>query len=332
MNQQPHSNKANLIFFGTPDYAVPTLQALLSASRDYCLKAVVTQPDRPAGRGKALRPAPVKEMAEKAGLPVFTPNSLKKELGQFMSSLRQFGEIDLGVVIAFGQILPQELLAYPRRGCVNLHASLLPRWRGAAPLQRALLAGDQETGVCLMQMEAGLDSGPVYAQRLIPLTPKMTYGELHSIAAIKSAELLLQELPQLLRGELTARPQPQIGITYAEKISCQDAAIDWSKAASEIERQVRALNPHPGAVTMLQEKRLKILQARLKQERPQDSKLPPGSISFVDKENCEVKCGNGCLALKEVQLEGRRVMSIAEFLRGAALETGVQLGGCDTAS
>lgn len=323
MDQNSFNARIRVIFFGTPDFAIPTLQSLIDDQRcDVC--AVVTQPDRPAGRGKKLKAAPTKLLAQATDIPVFTPRSIKKELEQFTRDIKDIGEIDLGIVIAFGQILPQAILDYPQRGCVNLHASLLPRWRGAAPIQHAILAGDSETGVCLMQMEAGLDCGPVIAKSVSPITPNTNYGDLHDRLAADSAELLMENLIAIANGTTKTIPQPTTGISYAEKITFRDTIIDWTMPAERLERQIRAFSPAPGAITQFHNKRLKILAAQAKFQHAETG-MPPGSVAFLDRQNCEIVCGQGLLSLSEVQLEGRRAMPIAEFLRGAKLEFGMKI-------
>ncbi len=323
MNQNKNSPRIKVLFFGTPDFAIPTLQTLLGDSC-YEVRAVITQPDRPAGRGKKLRRSPIKLVAEQANIPVFTPTNIKREQQDFANNLEEVGPIDVGIVIAFGQILPQAILEYPQHGCLNLHASLLPRWRGAAPMQHAILAGDAETGVCLMEMESGLDSGPVLAKRVVPILCDTDFGSLHDQLAHISAEIIKDHLTDFVRGNLVAIAQPTEGISYANKIGSNDVVLNWNKPAEQLERQIRAFSPNPGAVTHFQGKRLKILGA---QAKPSDTlnSHSPGSVAFLDKDNCEIACHYGLLALKEVQLEGRRAMSIQEFLKGANLQSGMAI-------
>lgn len=323
MNQNQNSPRIKLLFFGTPNFAIPTLQTLLRDSR-YEVRAVITQPDRPAGRGKKLRRSPIKLVAEQANIPIFTPTNIRREQQDFTKNLEEVGPIDVGIVIAFGQILPQAILEYPQHGCLNLHASLLPRWRGAAPIQHAILAGDAETGVSLMEMEAGLDSGPVLAKRVLRILPDTNFGSLHDQLANTSAEMIKDHLTDFVRGNLVAIAQPTEGISYANKIGSNDVILNWNKTAEQLERQIRAFSPTPGAVTNFQGKRLKILGA---QAKPNDTlhTHSPGSIAFLDKENCEIACHCGLLALKEVQLEGRREMPIQDFLKGANLQYGMSI-------
>ena len=244
-----------IVFMGTPDFSVPALDALVQAGHD--VVAAYTQPPRPAGRGKKDRPSPVQRTAETLGVPVRHPASLREvDVQDAFASL----DADIAVVVAYGLILPQPILDAPRNGCLNIHASLLPRWRGAAPIHRAILAGDAETGICIMQMEAGLDTGPVLFRTALPIEPRDTTGNLHDKLARLGAENLIQTLDTL--STLTPEPQAQTGITYAEKIDKSEARIVWDKPATTIDRQIRGLSPFPGAWTTLNGKRLKLLGSR----------------------------------------------------------------------
>lgn len=286
--------------------------------------AVITQPDRPAGRGERLQMSPVKVAALKHGLKVLQPERIRKQQKAFLAELSALDKFDIGVVTAFGQLLPQAVLELPRRGCINIHASLLPRWRGAAPIQRALMAGDSETGVCLMHMEAGLDSGPVYSRVSLPIETTDDFGSLHDKLASAGAALLRRDLAAILRGDIGPQPQPEAGVAYAHKIENHEAQIDWNQPARIIALQIRALSPYPGAFTFLRGKRLKILRAGAEDEIRAAG--IPGQIALIDKHRLEILCGDGLLAIHEAQLEGRSRQPVAEFMRGAGLDTATVLG------
>ena len=306
-----------LIFAGTPDFALPSLQALLAA--EGVLVAVYTQPDRPAGRGRQPRPSPVKIQAQAASVPVCQPPSLRDPVAQAeMVALAP----DLLVVAAYGLILPPAVLAIPRLGCVNVHASLLPRWRGAAPIQRALLAGDAETGICIMRMEAGLDTGPVYARATCPIPRGTTGGELHDQLAVLGAETLRATLPALLAAIAVPVPQDDARATYAPKLEKAEAVLDWTRPALELERQVLAFNPYPVAQTYLDGQTLRVWRARAEQE---SSAAPPGTVLREGPAGIVVATGVGVLCLTEVQLPGGRPLPVAAFLAARRL-TGRQLG------
>lgn len=304
-----------VLFFGTPDFAACGLKALLK-DRRYSVGLVLTQPDKPAGRGGHLRASPVKEIAVMQSIPVFQPHSLRKELKESISLIESHGPFDIGVVIAFGQILPQEILDLPAAGCVNLHASLLPRWRGAAPVQRAIMEGDRESGVCLMKMDAGLDTGPVYSEFLTPLAADETFETLHNRLAAEGAKLLAKDLEAIAAGKIAAVPQPQEGATYARKITSAETHIDWNEPAERVSARIRGLSPFPGAYAVLKGKRIKIFRATAKQRADQTEGGQPGKISFVDRMNLEVECRSGVLSVEELQAEGKKKMPIAEFLKG----------------
>lgn len=314
------ASKINIVFFGTPQFSVPTLEALLHSTA-VTVRAVVTQPDKAVGRGQKLKASPVKTLALEHSIPILQPLNIKKEETSFIKSLRALGDVDVGVVIAFGQILPLRLLETPRFGCINLHASLLPRWRGAAPIQRAILAGDCKTGVCLMQMDAGLDTGSVYSKLVVSIEQGETTETLSPKLSIAAAQLLLQDLGKIVSRDLAACPQDQEGLTYAHKIKEQEARIDWSKSNVEVDRQIRALVPSPCAFTIVGNKRLKILKATI---RPEALDTPsfeacatPGTVLIKENKTLLVKCGYGELQLDEVQAEGKRRMPSDEFVRGA---------------
>ena len=291
-----------IVFCGTPDFSVPALAALRAAGHQ--VVAVYTQPDRPAGRGRRLTASPVKSAAQAAGIPVEQPPTLRDAAAR--DRLRSLAP-DLMVVVAYGLILPPAVLEIPRLGCWNIHASLLPRWRGAAPIQRALLAGDTRTGVCIMQMEAGLDTGPVLACRETPITDEDNAGTLHDRLAAMGAELLTDCLQR--RDELSPIAQPSDGATYAAKIDKAEAVLDWSQPAAELAHKVRAFNPWPGARAALGALELKIWQAQVTGDNGQ-----PGSVCRADAEGIVVACGEGALRLTEIQPPGRRRMSATDFL------------------
>jgi methionyl-tRNA formyltransferase len=310
-------NAPRLIFAGTPDFAVPSLQALLEAG--YSVVAVYTQPDRPAGRGRQLRASPLKTRAQSAGIPVCQPTTLRDPAMQAeLAALRP----DLLVVAAYGLILPPEVLAIPRLDCINVHASLLPRWRGAAPIHRALMAGDTETGISIMRMEPGLDTGPVFAQATFPIERGMTGGELHDALAMLGALTLRATLPELLAGRLTPEPQDDAFATYAAKLNKNDLELDWTRPALELERQVLAFNPYPVAQTRLEEHVLRIWRAVAEEE---SVAAPPGAVLREGSSGMVVATGSGVLRLTEVQLPGGKPLPVAAFLNARQL-VGRRLG------
>jgi methionyl-tRNA formyltransferase len=298
-----------IAFMGTPDFAVPTLDALAAAGHE--IVAVYTQPPRPAGRGKAPLASPVARRAQALGLPVETPASLRDAEAQ-----ARFAALDLdaAVVAAYGLILPVPVLAAPRRGCLNVHASLLPRWRGAAPIQRAILAGDEQTGLCIMGMEKGLDTGPVYARAATPIGRK-TAGDLTAELAAMGGALMAQVLARL--DTITPEPQPQDGVTYAAKIEKAEARIDFSGSAAEAERQVRAFNPAPGAFFDHRGERVKVLAAKV-----EDAGAAPGTV--ID-DRLAIACARGALVPTLVQRAGRAPMATADLLRGFPIPAGTRL-------
>jgi methionyl-tRNA formyltransferase len=305
-----------IVFAGTPEFAAAALQALHAAGHDIAL--VLTQPDRPAGRGMRLKPGPVKALASRLGLPVYQPESLKTEAAR--QPIAATG-CDAMVVAAYGLILPQPVLDLPRLGCINIHASLLPRWRGAAPIQRALLAGDQETGITLMQMEAGLDTGPILAMARLAIGAQETAGSLHDRLAALGAREIVALLPRLAAGEVRPQPQDDRLAVYAAKIGKEEARIDWQRPAAQIERQVRAFNPHPGAWTLLGGEVLKVWRAECCTGQGR-----PGEVQEASRAGISVACGEGALRLLEVQKAGGRRLEAAAFLAGHDLAPGTVLG------
>ncbi len=302
-----------VVFAGTPEFAAAALGAILDAG--HVVPLVLTQPDRPAGRGMALQASPVKRLALEHGLAVHQPPSLKSDEAR---RPLQEAAADVMVVAAYGLILPRAVLDLPRLGCLNIHASLLPRWRGAAPIQRALLAGDKETGITIMQMDAGLDTGPMLLARALPIAADDTAQTLHDKLAALGAELIVQALDGLERGSLAPRPQPSEGVTYAAKLDKTEAAIDWRRPAADIARAVRAFNPSPGAYTRLGETTIKVWAAR-----PEDGSAgAPGTVLEASPAGIRVACGQGSLRLEILQRPGGRPLAAAEFLRGFALAPG----------
>ena len=313
------SQRLRIVFAGTPEFAVPPLEALHAAGHH--LAAVYTQPDRPAGRGQALTASPVKRRALEFGLPVEQPATLKAEPA--VQRLRDYAP-DLMVVVAYGLILPQAVLDVPRLGCWNIHASLLPRWRGAAPIQRAILAGDALTGITIMQMDAGLDTGPMLLVREVPIGPGETAGGLHDRLSRAGAEAIVAAVSEWQAGRLTARPQPGEGATYAAKLRKEEARIDWTLPAAAIERQVRAFNPWPVAETTWDGRQLRIWEAECEPAAtPGDA--APGTVLETGSGRIVVATGDGGLRLRRVQVAGRRAVSAAEFLNAQPL-AGARLG------
>ncbi len=302
---------AKLIFAGTPDFALQSLQALHQAG--YVPAAVLTQPDRPAGRGKKLTESPVKQFACEHDIPVWQPETLKDaDIVEQIAQLKP----DLVVVAAYGLLLPKAVLEIPKRGCVTVHASLLPRWRGAAPIQAAILEGDSKTGISLMQMETGLDSGPILASATIDIDAGETAGELYDRLAALGGDLLVQNVDAVLEGKLEAIPQDTALVTYAGKIRKQDAAIDWSLTAEQISRMIRAYDPVPGASFDLGGEIIKCWKAELVEV----VEGPAGTIVVAGEEGVVITCGEGALRLTEVQCPGKRRIRAAEFARQKNLQ------------
>jgi methionyl-tRNA formyltransferase len=308
----------SVVFAGTPDFSVPALEALIAAG--HRVTAVYTQPDRPAGRGRQLTASVVKQCALRHGIPVEQPLTLKDETA--VATLADYRP-QVMVVVAYGLILPRTVLAIPTYGCVNIHASLLPRWRGAAPIHRAVLAGDEMTGVDIMQMEAGLDTGPVLIERTTRIDAKDTTGSVHDRLAAMGAEALLEALEGLANGSIVPRVQSTEGLTYAEKIRKEEAQIDWSQPAATIDRQVRAFNPWPVAQTELRGTQLRVWSAELVDDSTALASATPGSVLAADAKGIRVATGKGVINLTQVQLAGRKAMSAAELLNAHPLDGAV---------
>ena len=306
-----------VVFMGTPDFAVETLEAILQAGHE--VTGVVTQPDKPKGRGKSMQYPPVKETAMAHALPVYQPQRIREP--ECVEEIRKM-EPDVIVVVAFGQILPKEILKLPKYGCVNVHASLLPKYRGAAPIQWAVIDGEKETGVTTMLMEEGLDTGDILMRTVIPLDEKETGGSLFDKLAKEGAALLIKTLEALEQGTATRTKQADADSTYAKMLTKKLGKIDFTKSAVEIERLIRGLNPWPSAYTGYNGKTLKIWSASVVDG---EAKGEPGQVVEVDKEKLLVQTGEGLLSLEEVQLEGKRRMDIDAFLRGNTEETGTIL-------
>jgi methionyl-tRNA formyltransferase len=312
---------ARVVFMGTPEFAVPSLKALLEHHE---VVGVVTQPDRPAGRGGELRPPPVKALALAHGITCVQPTKLR-EVKDWLKAQ----DADLFVVAAFGQILPQSVLDMPRYGCLNVHGSLLPRWRGAAPIHAAIRAGDPETGITIMKMDAGLDTGPMLAKATIPIMPDDTGASLHDRMAQLGADLLIETIPRYLAGEIIPQPQDDRLATYAPQIDKEDGQIDWNQPAVQIERTIRAFDPWPSTFTRWEGRLLKIHRGCVRA-----GQQPPGRVVLVEGCLC-VGTSEGLLQLEEVQLEGRKRLSAAEFVRGYPQIVGADLesaDGCPTPS
>jgi methionyl-tRNA formyltransferase len=301
-----------LIFMGTPDFAVPTLIEL--ATRGHEISAVYTRTPKPAGRGMDMQVTPVEREARRLGLPVHTPKTLRDEVAQ--AAFRAH-EADAAVVVAYGLILPKPILEAPRLGCFNVHASLLPRWRGAAPINRAVMAGDAESGVTIMQMDEGLDTGAMAMIERMPILPDMTAGELHDALSPLGADLMLRALAAAERGSLSLTPQPAEGVTYAEKVSKGETRIDWSKPWREVHDHVRGLSPFPGAWFELDGVRVKALRST----RGEGAGAPGTALD----DKLTIACGDGAVRLVQVQRAGKQPMGVEEFLRGTRVDAGTRV-------
>lgn len=307
-----------IVYMGTPEFSVPALETLIQS--EHQVVGVVTQPDKPRGRGKNVQMTPVKTAAVVAKIPVFQPARLKEE-----GALEQIAawKPDVIVVAAFGQILPKEVLSLPKYGCINIHASLLPKYRGASPIQQAILEGEKKTGVTIMQMDEGLDTGDILAQAEIAIDAEETGGSLHDKLSKLGGPLLLQVLRKAEQGNLRHVAQDDAQSSYVGMLDKKMGLIRWTEPADKIERMVRALNPWPSAYTFLGEKSLKIWKARISEAAGQEA---PGTILEAGKSSFTVQTGEGALEVLQVQLEGKRRMSAAEFLRGVSLNKGMSLG------
>lgn len=307
-----------ILYMGTPDFAVPPLHALLEEG--YPVIGVVTQPDKPKGRGKAMVPTPVKEEAQKYDIPVFQPEKVRTP--EFLETLKEL-QPDLIVVAAFGQIIPKTILELPEFGCINIHASLLPKYRGAAPIQQAILDGEKETGVTIMRMDVGLDTGDMISKTVVPIEAEETGGSLFDKLSAAGAELLLQTLPEIFNGTAVYEKQPEESPTpYAAMIKKQMGLLDFQKSAKELERLVRGLNPWPSAYTFLDGKTLKVWKSAVV---PMESREEPGTVLKADRNGIAVATGRDALLLQEVQLEGKKRMPADAFLRGCAVSEGTRL-------
>ena len=301
-----------VVFMGTPEFSVPVLEALVDAGHD--IAAVYCQPPRPAGRGKKERPTPVHQKANEMGLNVRHPKSLKSAEAQAEFAALQ---ADVAVVVAYGLILPQAILDAPQHGCLNIHASLLPRWRGAAPIHRAIMAGDKETGICIMQMDAGLDTGAVLLREATPILASDTTGTLHDRLSTLGAHLIVKALTDL--PKLIPEPQPDTGITYAEKIDKAEARIDWAQPAVDVDRLIRGLSPFPGAWTTLESERLKLLESRVSNGNGQPGTTLDDSLTIA--------CATDAVTILKAQRAGKGAQDAATFLRGMPVPSGTLLGG-----
>ena len=309
-------------FAGTPPFAVPALSAL--AARGPVL-GVLTQPDRPAGRGRVLTPSAVKQRALQLQLPVLQPLRLRGDAADAVAARAQLRDwsLDLLVVVAYGLILPPEVLAMPRLGCLNIHASLLPRWRGAAPIQRAVLAGDTESGVTIMQMDEGLDTGATLLRQALPIGPQSVAGELHDALAPLGAELLLQAIDGLQAGTLHATPQPAEGVTWADKLTREEARLDWQQPAQRLDRQIRAFNPWPAAHALYAGEPVKLLRSRVLSGVPPVG-VVPGTVLGLQDGSLAVACGQGLLGIDQLQRAGRRAVAAQDFANAEGAGAGAE--------
>jgi methionyl-tRNA formyltransferase len=307
-----------IIFAGTPAFAAETLKALINTEHEIC--AVYTQPDRPAGRGRKLTASPVKQLAQEHNIPVEQPINFKSD--DAIQTLAGY-QADLMIVVAYGLLLPQVVLDTPKLGCINVHASLLPRWRGAAPIQRAILAGDKESGVCIMQMEAGLDTGPVLSEARCPITEEDTAQVLHDRLAILGATTLVETLKDIEQCQRNAKPQNDELTSYASKLDKKEADIDWQLSAQNILRKINAFNPWPVAQTIWHDAIFRIWRAQLVREETQQ---PAGQIIKVDKAGIDVATSDGILRITELQLPGKRAMSVQDFLNANTMKVGDHFG------
>ncbi|MEM9101305.1 MAG: methionyl-tRNA formyltransferase [Pseudomonadota bacterium] len=310
----------SIVFAGTPDFAAIHLQQLLSSG--FNVSAVYTQPDRPAGRGKKLVASPVKQLALQHEIPVYQPVSFKEQ-----AAVSEFAALqpDLMVVVAYGLLLPKSILDIPKWGCVNSHASLLPRWRGAAPIQRAIESGDSQSGVCLMQMDEGLDTGPVLATHVCPIEANETGGSLHDKLAVAGADLMVTSLPHLFQNQLPAQKQTEEGIAYAHKLAKNEGHLDWALDATSIDRKIRAFNPWPVTFSHIADQKIRIWQAELFNE-VNEVLGQPGEILSASATGLGVACGRGAINITHMQLPGGKVLAVKDILN--ARKTWFEVGAC----
>ena len=306
------------VFMGTPDFAVGTLEELIHSRHE--VAAVVTQPDKPKGRGKAMQFPPVKEVAVRENIPVYQPRRVRDP--EFIKILKEI-DPDVLVVVAFGQIIPQEIIDLPKYGCINVHGSILPKYRGAAPIQWAVIDGEKESGVTTMQMDAGLDTGDMLLKTIIPLEKEETGGSLFEKLSTAGAKLLIETLEKLEEGSIVPEKQGESPTPYAKMLTKEMGDLDWKKDAVLLEQLIRGLNPWPSAYTHLNGKTLKIWSAEVEER---ETKEKPGTVVEVNKKELKVQTGKGILSLKEVQIEGKKRMEIDAFLRGNTVKEGIVLG------
>lgn len=305
-------SKPSLVFMGTPDYAAKSLEELSSV---FDIRLVVTQPDRPSGRGKKLKASAVKQKADSLQLPVVTPEKVKDDTA-FLKELKELGP-DVIVVVAYGQILPKSILELPKFGCINLHASLLPAWRGAAPIQQAIIAGDVVTGNTTMLMDEGLDTGDMLLKDEVSIPQDMTYGELHDLLRDRGGDLLVRTINGLIDGTITPEPQPQEGVSYVRKMTKQDSQIDFTKSTFEVLNLIRGLSPQPLAYTWANDVMVKISKASAEDWSGDEE---PGTILAQEKTGIKVKTGDGALVIHQLQLPGKRPLAVRDFLNGNRFE------------
>lgn len=306
-----------LVFMGTSLFAVPTLQKLIDSPHQ--IKTVISQPDRPSGRGGKLKASPVKDLAVKHDLRIYQPDSIKDSAA---IALVKEMEADLIIVVSYGQIIPESILNYPPYGCINVHASLLPYYRGAAPIQRAIMAGERETGITIMYMDKGLDTGDIIIQKMTGIGPDMEHGELESILANQGADLLLETMDLLEKGQVKGTPQEHSRATYAHRLSREDEVVDWTKSAGEIHNQLRALSPSPGGYTLIEGEKVKLYNTRVVEGL---SGRPAGEIECADSRGLWVQTGQGILEIRELQRAGKKRMPVSEYLKGNSLKSGALL-------
>lgn len=315
------SDKINIIFFGTPEYSLVTLKALFE-KEDVKVCGVVTKIDAESGRGQKIVPSPVKAFCVENNIPCFQPKSLKKQNEEFFSFCKDFPKIDFNIVIAYGQILPKNVLDFPKFGSINLHASLLPALRGAAPIQRAIMQGFEKTGVSLMKMDEGLDTGDVYLMEETKISDTTTFSKLHDELASLSAKIIVENINKIKNNELVAIKQEDTGATYADKIQKQEAHIDWNKPTKEILRLINAMDPVLGAFSIIDGKRIKLFCPEIINEDKEYSLKTPGEILKVEKSGVVIKTKDSALKINEVQLEGKKRLKILDFLAGYKLTEG----------